>query len=270
MTLITCIIAACTLLALAVVVSWVLGWANTRLKVEVDERIETVAGALPGANCGGCGYLGCNDYAIAIVTDNAPVNKCNVGGESCALNIAQIMGVDAGQMVKSYAIVHCGSSSNERLLRTDYHGEKTCISASQVAGIQGCTYGCLGIGDCVQACKYDAVHVIDGLATVDYKKCIGCGACVKVCPRGIIKVVPFHEESIPVVACSNKDSGKESKEVCEKACIGCKACSKLSDIFIVEGSLSRSDYSAYSAIKHEDALKAKEKCPTKCIKFTGR
>jgi electron transport complex protein RnfB len=270
MTIITIIIAACTMLILAVTVCWILGWADMVFKIEVDPRVEAVSAALPQANCGGCGYIGCNDYAVAIVTANAPVNKCTVGGESCALLVARIMGVDAGQMVKSYAIVHCGSSINERLQRNDYHGEKTCIGASQIAGIQGCTYGCLGFGDCVQACKYDAIHVVNGLATVDYKKCIGCGACVRVCPRVIIKVVPFNEESIPVVACSNRDSGKESKEVCEKACIGCKACSKLSDIFIVEGTLSRSDYSTYRALKHEDALKASEKCPTKCIKFTGR
>ncbi len=270
MTLITVSIAACTLFILAVIVCLILGWANIKFKVEVDPKIEEVLGALPGANCGGCGYVGCSDYATAIVIDKAPVNKCTVGGEGCALAVAHIMGVDSGQMVKSYAMVHCGSNLNERLLRNDYHGEKTCISASQVAGLQGCTYGCLGFGDCVQACKYDAIHVVDGLATVDYNKCIGCGACVRVCPRGIIKVIPFNEESIPAVACSNKDSGKESKEVCEKACIGCKACSKVSDIFIVEGSLSRSDYSAYNASKYEEASQAKEKCPTKCIKFVGR
>ncbi|MBN1906429.1 MAG: RnfABCDGE type electron transport complex subunit B [Deltaproteobacteria bacterium] len=268
--LITIAIAACTLVILSVIISYILGWANIRFKVETDPKVESVLEALPGANCGGCGYIGCSDYAAAIVNNNVPVNKCSVGGESCALKVAGIMGVDPGQMIKSYAIVHCGSGLSERLLRTVYHGEKTCIGANQVAGIQGCTYGCLGFGDCVQACKYGAIHVIDGLATVDYKKCTGCGACARVCPRGIIAIVPFNENSIPVVACSNKDSGKESKEVCERACIGCKACSKISDIFIVEGSLSRADYSAYSDSKHEDVLKATEKCPTKCIRFAGR
>lgn len=270
MILITIAIAACTLFILSVIISYILGWANIRFKVETDPKVESVLEALPGANCGGCGYIGCSDYAAAIVNNNEPVNKCSVGGESCALKVAGIMGIDPGQMIKSYAIVHCGSGISDRLLRTDYHGEKTCIGASQVAGIQGCTYGCLGFGDCVQACKYEAIHVINGLATVDYKKCTGCGACARVCPRGIIAIVPFNENSIPVVACSNKDSGKESKEVCERACIGCKACSKISDIYIVEGSLSRTDYSAYSDSKHEEAIRAIEKCPTKCIRFAGR
>ncbi len=263
-------IAACTLFILAVTVCWILGWANIKFKVEVDPKIEEVLMALPGANCGGCGYIGCGDYAAAIVNSSVPVNKCSVGGESSALKIAGIMGVDPGRMIKSYAVVHCGSGLGERLKRTDYHGEKTCSGANQVAGIQGCTYGCLGFKDCVQACKYDAIDVVDGLAKVDYKKCTGCGACARVCPRGIIAIVPFNENSIPVVACSNKDSGKESKEVCERSCIGCRACSKLSDIFTVEGNLSRSEYSAYSESKNEDVLKAMEKCPTKCILFAGR
>ncbi|NLD35425.1 MAG: RnfABCDGE type electron transport complex subunit B [Desulfatiglans sp.] len=270
MTFITIAISACTLFLLAVAISWILGWANIKFKVVVNPKIEEVLNALPGANCGGCGYVGCSDYAAAVVDNNVPVNRCTVGGESCANVVARIMGVDAGQMLKSYAIVHCGSKLYERLLCNDYHGEKSCIGASQVAGIQGCTYGCLGLGDCIEACKYDAIHVTDGLATVDYDKCIGCGACARVCPRGIITIVPFNENSIPVVACSNKDTGKESREVCQKACIGCKACSKISDIFIVEGTLSRADYSSCNASKYEETSQAKEKCPTKCIRFIGR
>ena len=269
MTLITISIAACTLFILAVVVCLILGWANVRFRVDTDPKIETVLEVLPGANCGGCGYLGCSDYAVAIVTDGAPVNKCNVGGEACALKVAKIMGVDVGQMVKSYAVVHCGSGINERLQRTDYRGEKTCLSANQVAGVQGCTYGCLGFGDCVQACNYDAVHVVDGLATIDYEKCIGCGACARVCPRGIIEIAPFPEKSIPAVACSNKDSGKDSRAVCKTSCIACKACTKLSDIFSVEDNLSRCDSGSFNSDLYEDVLKAIEKCPTKCIKFLG-
>ncbi|NLA74349.1 MAG: RnfABCDGE type electron transport complex subunit B, partial [Deltaproteobacteria bacterium] len=168
MTLITIAIAASTLFILAVIVCWILGWANIRFKVEVDPKIEEVLQALPGANCGGCGYAGCSDYAAAIVTDNAPVNKCTAGGESYAQTLAGIMGVDAGHMVRSFAVVHCGSGAHERLQQTTYRGEARCIEACQIAGIQGCAYGCLGFGDCTEACKYDAIHVVNGLATVDY------------------------------------------------------------------------------------------------------
>ncbi len=268
MTLITIAIAACTLFLLAIVVSWILGWANIKFRVEVDPKIEEVLEALPGANCGGCGYMGCSDYAVAIVTEDAPINKCPVGGQACAMEVAEIMGVEAGDIVQSYAVVHCGSHYDDRV-RTGYRGEKRCAAANQVAGVQGCTYGCLGFGDCVQACNYDAIHVVDGLATVDYEKCIGCGACTKVCPRGIIEIATFQESSIPTVACSNKDPGKDSRAVCKTSCIGCKACTKLSDIFTVDGNLSKCDSGAYKTEINEDVLKAIEKCPTKCIKFLG-
>lgn len=270
MTLITIAIAACTLFLLAVVVSWILGWANIQFRVEVDPKIEEVLEALPGVNCGGCGYLGCSDYAVAIVTDDTPVNKCTVGGQACAMDVAAIMGVEAGDIVKTFAIVHCGSHYDDRIVRTAYRGEKSCAAANQVAGIQGCAFGCLGFGDCVQACNYNAVHVVDGLATIDYEKCIGCGACAKVCPRFIIAVVPFNESSIPAVVCSNKDKGKDSRAVCKTSCIGCKACTKLSHIFIVEDDLSCTDTSVYKAEIYDDVLKAIEKCPTNCIKFVGK
>lgn len=269
MTLITIAIAACTLFLLAVVVSWILGWANIRFKVEVDPKIEAVTEALPGVNCGGCGYLGCSDYAEAIVINDDPVNKCTVGGQACAIQVAEIMGVEAGESVTSYAVVHCGSHLDDRLKLTEYRGERRCAEANQVAGVQGCTFGCLGFGDCVIACNYDAVHVVDGLATIDYTKCIGCGACERECPRGIIRITAFLEQKIPEVVCSNRDKGKDSRAVCKTSCIACKACTKFTDIFTVEDNLSHCDSSAYNSSLYDDVLKAVEKCPTKCIKFLG-
>jgi len=106
---VTLAIAAGTMLVMSVVLSFILGWANKKFKVEVDPKIESVLAVLPGANCGGCGYLGCSDYAVAIVTDNDPVNKCTVGGKACAMTVADIMGVEAGEMIRAYAVVHCGA-----------------------------------------------------------------------------------------------------------------------------------------------------------------
>lgn len=267
---VTLAIAAGTMLVMAVLFSYVLGWANKTFKVEVDPKIEAVLEVLPGVNCGGCGYLGCSDYAVAVVTDNDPVNKCTVGGEDCATRVAQIMGVEVGEMVKVFAVVHCGAHSDDCLKSTEYRGEKRCASAHQVAGVQGCTYGCLGFGDCVRACNYDAIHVVDGLAEVDYTKCIGCGACSKVCPRGIISITGFQSQVIPMVACSNKDKGKDAKAVCKAACIGCKACVKQSDLFSVTDNLSTCEYDAYSEDHSEQVAKAIEKCPTDCIHFIGK
>lgn len=266
---ITLAIAAGTMLTMAVVFSYILGWANKKFKVEADPKIETVLAALPGANCGGCGYLGCSDYAVAIVTDNDPVNKCTVGGEACARQVASIMGVEAGDLAKIFAIVHCGAGTPDRLKPTEYRGEQRCTAAHQVAGLQGCAFGCLGLGDCTRVCNYNAVHIKDGLATVDYRACVGCGACAKVCPRQIISITDFMADHIPTVACSNKDNGKEAKTVCNKSCIGCRVCTKHSELFAVTDNLSKCDHKKYSRNDLEQALISIEKCPTNCIHMVG-
>ena len=269
MIIVTLAIAAGTMLIMAVILSYILGWANKKFKVEVDPKIEAVIETLPGVNCGGCGYLGCSDYAVAIVTDNVPVNKCTVGGESCAASVAGIMGVEVGEIIPVKAIVHCGAHTAHRLQSTPYRGEKRCAAAHQVAGVQGCTFGCLGFGDCVLACNYDAIHIVEGLAVVDYKKCVGCGACSKVCPRKIITITGFQENTIPVVTCSNRDKAKDAKAVCTVSCVACKACTKISDIFSIKDNLSVCDAGAYTVQNHEDAIRSMEKCPTNCIHFMG-
>ncbi len=266
----TLAIAAGTMLVMAVILSFVLGWANKKFKVEVDPKIESVLEVLPGVNCGGCGYLGCSDYAVAVVTDNDPVNKCTVGGEACAKSVANIMGVEVGEMVKVFAVVHCGAHNDDHLKSNEYRGEKRCTAAHQVAGVQGCTFGCLGFGDCVRACHYDAMHIEDGLAVVDFNNCIGCGACSKVCPRSIITITGFQADKIPTVACSNKDKAKDAKAACKTACVGCKACAKQSDLFTITDNLAKYDYDAYVQELQEPAENAMEKCPTNCIHFIGK
>lgn len=269
MIVVTIGIAAGTMLVMAVIMSYVLGWANKKFHVEVDPRVEAVTEALPGANCGGCGYLGCSDYALAIVMDSVPVHKCPVGGEACAVAVADIMGIEVGEALIFRPIVRCGAQSDDKKGKTPYQGEERCSAANLVAGVQGCTFGCLGFGDCVQACNYDAIHVEDGLAVVDYDACVGCGACAKVCPRDIIVIERFSESSIPAVACSNRDKGKDVSSVCEKGCIGCKACTRKSDVFSMNNTLAITDYENYSAEKMEDVQQAIEKCPNGCIQYIG-
>ncbi len=156
------------MLVLALFMAYVLGWANKTFHVEVDPRIEQVNHALPGANCGGCGYVGCGEYAEAVVAGKAPVNLCPVGGESCATAVAKILGIKLEASFPYRPAVHCGAHYDDRLGRHDYFGEQTCGAANLTAGVQGCTYGCLGFGYCVKVCDFDAIHVVDGLATVDY------------------------------------------------------------------------------------------------------
>lgn len=263
-------IAAGTMLVMAVVMSYILGWANKKFHVEVDPRVEAVTEALPGANCGGCGFIGCSDYAVAIVADNAPVNKCPVGGAGCAAEVAAIMGVEVGEAVPSRPVVHCAGHADDKAGMSEYRGEKRCAAAHLVAGIQDCTFGCLGFGDCALACQYDAIHVVDDLATVDYEKCVGCGACVKACPRTIISMADFNEDRIPAIRCSNRDKGKDVTSACKVGCMGCKACVKLSDVMTMDGDLAVVDASAYTYELVEGAEKAIEKCPRNTIAFVGK
>ncbi|MBU4316549.1 MAG: RnfABCDGE type electron transport complex subunit B [Proteobacteria bacterium] len=270
MTWITLGISAGTLFVMAVVLSYILGWANKAFEIEVDPRVEACIHALPGANCGGCGYVGCGDYAEAVVSGAVGVDKCTVGGESCAKSLADILGVKVEQTFPFRPIVHCGATYNERLGRSPYLGEKKCASANLVSGIQGCTYGCLGFGDCEEACAFDAIAVADGLPVVDYEKCVGCGACAKACPRRIITINPFKAERMLAVTCSNLDSGPEVRKVCTVGCIGCKACEKSSGLFKVQNNLSSIDYDKYSLNILDNVELAVKKCPRKRLVFVGK
>jgi len=257
------------LLSMAIVLSYVLGWANKKFHVDVDPRVVSVIDALPGANCGGCGYVGCGEYAEAVVVEKEVVNKCVVGGEPCAAEVAQIMGVEVGESLPYRPIVHCGARLEDRLGRHPYHGENRCSAVNLVTGVQGCTYGCLGFGDCVRACQFDAIHVVDGLATVDYDACVGCGACAEACPRNIITITPFKSSQVLAVACSNKDKGKDVMAVCKVGCIGCGACARISDLFVLENNLSTINYDAYTPECTLDVMKACEKCPRQRLVFVG-
>ena len=267
-TIITIVLAAAVLGILAIVVAYILGWANRAFHVKVDPRVTAVMQALPEANCGGCGYIGCGDYAEAVVAGEAAVDLCAPGGDGCSQQLAQIMGVDLAPSFPYRAVVHCAAKSHQRLKRGPYDGEPTCAAANLVGEVQGCIYGCLGFGDCERACPYDAIHVIDGLATVDYHKCVGCKQCAKACPRNIISMVPFKAERMLVVACSNKDFGPAVKEVCTVGCIGCSACSRHAEPMAMEGNLPIVDYDAYGS--GDEFAKAIEKCPRESMIFVGK
>ena len=271
MIVLTVILAAGTMLALALFMAYLLGWANETFHVEVDPRVEAVLDALPGANCGGCGFVGCGEYAEAVVAGEAPPDRCAPGGTPCAEAVARILGVELGESFPYRPAVHCSAGCDERLGRHEYReGVRTCAAANFVGGIQGCTYGCLGFGDCERACEYDAVHVVDGLARIDYDRCVGCGACARACPRNVITMVPFKAEKMLIVACSSRDPGKVVRSVCKVGCLGCGACQRLSDLFQVENNISRIDYDAYDPSEPEAVRKAVAKCPAKRLVFVGK
>ena len=264
------LVGAGVLFLLAAAMGYVLGWANRRFHVEVDPRVEAALAALAGANCGACGFVGCAEYAKAVVEGDAAVDLCAPGGASCARKLAEIVGVELERTFPYRAVVHCSAHTEDRLQRSPYQGEQTCAAANLVADVQGCSYGCLGLGDCERACGYGAIRVIDGLATVDYEKCVGCRACARACPRNIITMVPFKSDRMVVVACSNEDSAGDVRAVCKVGCLGCRACSKLDpEVVHMQGALPVIDYDRYDP--EDPAMRqVMEKCPRKRIVSVGQ
>lgn len=208
---------------IGIVVSAGLVYASKKFYVEVDERVTAVRAALPGNNCGACGFAGCDAMAAAIVQGDAPTGGCPVGGAPVAESIAAIMGIDAEAVQRRVAFVKCGGDCSVTQNQGNYFGIKDCRSAV-LNGIflKDCDYGCLGLGSCAAACPQNAILIQNGLACVDERKCIGCGLCVKACPKELIELVPEHNRIR--VKCSNRNRGVQVRQVCSAGCIGCMLC----------------------------------------------
>lgn len=212
-------------IGLGLLMGALLALASKLFAVKKDEKAEAIKECLPGANCGGCGYSGCDAYASAVSAGDAPVNKCSVGGAEAASKIAQIMGVDAGAQVRMRAQVMCSGTGEYAKKKYIYEGIDDCVAASKIGGgDKMCKNGCIGLGNCVRACPFDAIVVENGVAAVDYSKCKGCGICVSACPKGIIKLIPFDAKHW--VGCMSVDDGKNTRKVCDVGCISCKLCQK--------------------------------------------
>ena len=193
--------------------------------VKTDPRVEEIAELLPGANCGGCGYAGCAALADAIAKGEAKCTACVAGSEEVANSIAKIMGVEAEQHVRMRAQVMCSGAPWLVDKKYIYAGAKDCYAASKMSGgDKRCPNGCIGLGTCVASCVFDAIHIENGVAVVDYDKCQACGRCVEACPKHIIKLIPFH--STHWVGCMSVDKGAITRSYCKVGCISCKKCEK--------------------------------------------
>lgn len=212
--------------AVGIFVGLFLGIAGIRFKVKVDEKEEAVLAALPGNNCGGCGFAGCSGLASAIAKGEAPVNACPVGGEPVGKKIAEIMGVEAESSVKKVAFVACQGDCDKAKKDYDYYGIEDCRMMSFVpgGGPKSCNSGCLGFGTCTKVCPFDAIHVVNGVAVVDRDACKACGKCIEVCPKKLISLIPYDAKL--AVACSSADKGPVTMKACEVGCIGCGICVK--------------------------------------------
>ena len=200
--------------------------ASKVFAVEVDPKEAAVRECLAGANCGGCGFPGCDGYAKAVAAGEAPTNKCVAGGAATAAKVAEIMGVSADAAAKMVAFVPCSGCEGHAEKRFNYTGPQDCRAAMLFGGKSNktCTFACIGLGNCTKVCNFDAMHIVDGIAKVDRSKCVGCGACVDECPKSIVKLVP--ESQKVVVACSSKDKGGVVMKICDNGCIGCMKCQR--------------------------------------------
>ena len=261
--------AALLALGLASVFALILLVASIKLKVVVDLKIEAVHEALPNIDCGACGFAGCGSYAKAVVADPELLGKCAPGGSDTSNAIAEILNLQmSGGSAPLRPIIHSRAHGEDRKFFASYDGIPSCTTVDAVPNVQACCYGCLGYGDCVRSCKFDALGVVEGLATVDYEKCTGCGACAKACPRELIEMVPFTQDIMMTVACNSKENGKNTRTFCKVGCIGCGMCSRNCDLFTTENNLARLDFEKYAP--SEEAQIAMDKCPTGNIVFRGK
>lgn len=248
--------------AIGIIIGVLLGIASEKFKVEVDEKEILVRAELPGNNCGGCGFPGCDGLASAIAAGSAAVNACPVGGPEVADRIAGIMGVESEAMVKKVAFVKCKGTCDKTVMQYRYYGIDDCSKVAVVpgSGEKACAYGCMGYGSCVKACAFDAIHVVDGVALVDKEKCVACGKCAAACPNRLVELVPYSAEHL--VQCSSHDKGKDVKAKCESGCIGCTLCLKQCefDAIRMDDNLAVIDYG-----KCTNCGKCAVKCPVKVI-----
>lgn len=252
---------------LGAVAAIILFFVAQKFKVYEDPRIDQVDEALPGANCGGCGYPGCRGFAEACVkADSLDGLFCPVGGNATMSEVASVLGKVAAAQEPKVAVVRCSGSCEVRPKVNKYDGAQSCtIAASLYSGDTGCQYGCLGLGECVEACDFGAMYMDEdtGLPVIIDDKCVACGACVEACPKDIIELRKKNKKDRKIfVSCVNQDKGATAKKSCEVACIGCKKCQKVCpfDAITVENFLAYIDPE-----KCKLCRKCVLECPTSAI-----
>ena len=250
----------------------ILAAASKVFYVETDPRLDQLTECLPGANCGGCGFAGCAGYAEAVLNGEAKIGACASGGNECARKMAAIMGQEAEEVTRKVALGRC--SGNKKYdkqgnlisgvkTKGEYEGFKNCHSASRVGGRGpiACDYGCMGFGNCVDACKYDAINIVGGVAKVNEARCVGCMACAAACPRDLIVAVEPSQNV--VIACASLAKGAATAKSCSIGCVACGLCKKIcpKDAITIENNLATIDYT-----KCDNCGLCATVCPKKLIK----
>lgn len=254
---------------LAILFASVLAFADKKLRVVEDPRIAEVFELLPHVNCGACGYVSCHDFAEHIITDGEDVTKCRVLGEEARENLCKLLGQDDGTKYPFIPVVLCAAETKNKEPKAEYKGIETCRAANLVfGGGMECQYGCMGFGDCADACPFGALYMENGLPKLIEEKCTGCENCAKSCPRNIITMQQKRYDDLYHVACCSHDTAPRVRQICSVGCIACGICEKLSQgsLFKVSDNLAEANYSKQDEL--EEYQKIAGKCPTKVIKRT--
>ncbi|MCL2719877.1 MAG: RnfABCDGE type electron transport complex subunit B [Treponema sp.] len=255
------IIAVISVTAIGIICAIILNVASQLMYVKVDIKVTQLIDVMPGANCGACGYPGCEGFAIALAAGEAKANLCTPGGSSVLEKISAILGVEADEIEQKIAFVYCCGDCNSRQKKMEYLGIQSCDAAKRLyGGENSCAFGCLGYGDCKVLCPSDAICMENGLAHIIKENCTGCGLCIKACPN---KLISIEKASIPViVACKNIEKGAVVRKKCSNGCIACTKCVKdcCQGAIIIEDNLAKIDYT-----KCDGCRKCVEVCMTKCL-----
>lgn len=238
--------------------------ASKYMSVPVDEKFPKIRECLPGANCGACGFAGCDGYAQALADGSETrTNLCVPGADKVARDLSEVMGTPFEDVVEQVAFVHCMGDCNIAKIKYDYEGIESCAAANLMYnGRYACIHGCLGLGDCVKACPNNALRIKDGIAVVNPRLCTGCGICTRTCPNHLVRLMPDVNQVVNT--CSNIEKGAVARQQCKNACIGCKMCEKNcpEGAIKVENNLAVIDYE-----KCINCGKCASVCPTGCLKI---
>lgn len=213
--------------AIALLLGVLLGVFQKIFFVPVDEKVSKIRACLSGGNCGGCGFAGCDDFAKAVAEGRAAADGCTAGGPSCAKAIGEVLGIQVDAQAK-VSVLACRGTKDCAKDRGNYTGLKTCAAAKiSINGTKMCSFGCIGYGDCVESCSFDAIHIgEDGLPVIDRSKCTGCSKCVKACPNRLLSLVPVETKGA-FTLCSNRSTDKPSiMKKCKSGCIKCGKCER--------------------------------------------